>query len=53
MKGNTRNPAESGAAPRKPYKAPEVKEFGTIAELTRITTSGNSNKDATPANTKT
>lgn len=53
MKGNTLNPAESAPAPRKPYQAPDLKEFGTITELTKILSSPNSAKDATPANTKT
>jgi hypothetical protein len=53
MKANTPNPAESGAAPRKPYRAPELKEFGTIAELTQATALANTAKDNLPANTKT
>lgn len=53
MKDNTRNQAESGPTARRPYEAPAVKEFGTIANLTKILDSPNTAKDATPANTKT
>jgi hypothetical protein len=53
MKGNTPRPEVPGATPQKPYEAPVLKEFGTIAELTKVTASNNTNKDNTPANTKT
>ena len=53
MKGNTPRPEAPGETPQKPYEAPVLKEFGTIAELTKITASANATKDATPANTKT
>lgn len=51
MKDRSQPPAEP--TPRKPYEAPAVKEFGTIADLTKTTNSSNTAKDNTPANTKT